>query len=56
MIDNKFLTIIRLKFIFTIAEMIELICIYLTYDEFIFIGLGLKAQRLSAEYTTASTV
>jgi hypothetical protein len=56
MIDDKFLTIIRLKFVFIVAQIIELVCIYLTYDEFVFLGLSIKAVRFSEEYTTASTV
>jgi hypothetical protein len=56
MIDNKFHTIIRLKFIFIVAEIIELICIYLSYEENVFAGLSIKAERLSKDFTTASTV
>ncbi len=54
--DYKYSFIIQTKFILTIIQIIELLCIYFTYDENIFSGLGINISRLSEEYNIARTM
>jgi hypothetical protein len=55
-IPNKFHLEIQLKYLFTMIKIILIVCIYLTYDENIFSGLSLMAERLDVDYMKARTV
>ncbi len=48
--NTKFTGLIRFKFLLTIFQIIELICIFFTYDENIFEGVGIKIKRNDDEY------
>jgi hypothetical protein len=53
---NTFKTLIKLNFFFCIMKVFLLLSIYFTYDENIFNGISMKAERNSIEYYDARTV
>lgn len=52
-LPDKFHTVIKLKFLFTIIKIILLLCIYFTYDENLFAGLSLINVRNDDKYMQA---
>ena len=52
----NYLPLIRIKFILTVLQILELLCIYFTHDENIFQGLSIKAERFSDEYANARSM
>jgi hypothetical protein len=55
-VPQKYLTLLSIKFLFSIIRGILILCIFFTFDENIFSGLNYYAERGDLDYLIAKSV